>query len=290
MSTLHQNCFLCGNAKFNPIEMYAFAHLQRCASCGFVFAAPIPTLEELQTYYQNYPRDHEVSPITLKRYAELLEEFEPFRKTNRIIDVGCGDGHFLAVAKTKGWEVFGTEYTAEAVAVCEKKGIKMHTGALNRANYESESFDVITSFEVIEHINNPHEEIANFNAILRKKGLVYVTTPNFNSVSRNLLKEKWTIVEYPEHLSYYTPKTIRQVFENEGFGKLKILTTGISIGRYQHHYESQKNINDFRTADEALRQKTETNPFLQFAKKAVNTSLSMAGRGDTLKAYFRKEN
>jgi 2-polyprenyl-3-methyl-5-hydroxy-6-metoxy-1,4-benzoquinol methylase len=68
----------------------------------------------------------------------------------------------LEVAKRKGWEVYGTEYTDEAVAICAAKGINMIKGKLNPAHYAAESFDIITSFEVIEHINNPNEELSNF--------------------------------------------------------------------------------------------------------------------------------
>ena len=84
------------------------------------------------------------------------------------MDVGCGIGYFFDVAKSRGWEVYGTEYTDSAVTICEGKGITMNAGALNPQNYEAESFDVITSFEVIEHINTPKEEMARIFSLLRK--------------------------------------------------------------------------------------------------------------------------
>ncbi len=92
---------------------------------------------------------------------------------------------------------------------------------MNAENYDLESFDVITSFEVIEHINNPSEELNTFNRLLRKKGLVYVTTPNFNSLLRYRFKAAYDVICYPEHLSYYTKSTIKNYFKNQDFKELK---------------------------------------------------------------------
>jgi 2-polyprenyl-3-methyl-5-hydroxy-6-metoxy-1,4-benzoquinol methylase len=235
----------------------------------------------------------------VKRYEELLDSFEAYRQSNKIIDVGCGNGHFLKVALQRGWEVYGTEYTDEAIAQCQAKGIKMQQGELNPKHYAPESFDIITSFEVLEHINTPHQEITNFHAILRKGGLVYLTTPNFNSVSKHLLKENWSVVEYPEHLSYYTPKTLKRLFEKHQFTTLQILTTGISIGRIQlAKSKSQTTVNqentpvtpiNFRAEDETLRQQAETNPLIKLAKNTINFILNTTGKGDSLKGYFVKK-
>ena len=92
----------------------------------------------------------------------------------------------------------------------------MNEGILNPINYNFK-FDIITSFEVVEHINNPKEEINNYNQILRKGGLFYCTTPNFNSLSRRILKAKWNTICYPEHLSYYTIKTLTKLLKDTNF-------------------------------------------------------------------------
>ena len=70
-----------------------------------VHTAIEPTPAELNQYYTNYPAVTELTEITRKRYLELLDRFEPFRKTNKLIDVGCGSGLFLQVAAERGWGV-----------------------------------------------------------------------------------------------------------------------------------------------------------------------------------------
>ncbi|MCB0538257.1 MAG: class I SAM-dependent methyltransferase, partial [Bacteroidetes bacterium] len=189
----HKECLICKSKNLKKLTAYLKGNMFKCQNCNFTFASKIPTEKELVEHYEGYGRNDYLSPITVKRYNEILDSFEKYRKNNNLIDVGCGIGLFAKVAIERGWNVYGTEFTKEAIEICKSKGIKMHEGKLNPNNYDSNSFDVITSFEVIEHINNPIEEISNFNKILRKGGLVYITTPNFNSISRNLLEENWTV-------------------------------------------------------------------------------------------------
>lgn len=292
----HKKCLICNSPQLQPLQDYEETHLCKCRSCSFVFSKQIPSKEELIAHYEGYGRNDYLSPITIKRYNEILDEFEKYRKTNRIIDVGCGIGYFLEVAKERGWEVYGTEYTDQAIEICEGKNISMEQGALDPNNYPSEYFDIITSFEVLEHINNPQEELASFYKILRKGGLVYFTTPNFNSLLRYRLKSHYDIITYPEHLSYYTPSTIHKVFKKSGFKSIKVLTTGVSLTRLKRgkisktgNDEVKEKIISKNSSDEKLRLEIEEKKHLQTAKKIVNKILTVFGVGDSLKGYFIKE-
>ena len=145
----HTHCLVCKGSDLKSLAGFEKHHLNKCSSCGFVFCKPIPTQEELNEVYEGYGRNDYLSDLTIQAYERVLDSFEPYRKTNKLIDVGCGIGYFLEVAKKRGWEVYGTEFTEEAVKICEEKGAKMELGVLNPSNYEAESFDVVCSFEVI---------------------------------------------------------------------------------------------------------------------------------------------
>lgn len=287
---LHENCLICGSNLLQSLRRYHAIHLVQCGSCSFVFSQTIPSEKELVDLYSSYGRDDYLSPVTIKRFHEILDRLEKFRKTNRMIDVGCGIGYFLEAAKERGWDVYGTEYTDEAVAICRSKGIKMQQGKLNASNYESASFDVLISIEVIEHINNPSEEVEHFSRIVRPGGAVYLTTPNFNSISRLLLKEKWNVLSYPEHLCYYTPRTIQHLFSRHGFRKMKTETTGISISRIQSSvtHTPEQSVSP-TSKDEALRKTLESNKLLMLLKSLANKMLTIFGTGDSLKATFVKQ-
>ena len=285
----HKICLLCSSEKLNVLEKYKSAYLCKCKNCGFVFSKKIPTETELNNFYKGYGRDDYLSPVTIKRYNELLDKFEKFRKTGKIIDVGCGIGYFLEIAKKRGWEVYGTEFTDDALEICKSKGIKMSLGKLDPKNYDHNMFDIITSFEVLEHINNPIEEIKNFSKILRKKGLVYLTTPNFNSLLRYKLNENYDIITYPEHLSYYTPETLNFLFEKLNFRKLKLQTTGISLTKLKTK-KGQVSVGAISkdSVDENVRIKIENIKILSIIKLSINICLSIFKKGDSIKGWYTK--
>lgn len=275
------NCLLCASPALSPLPRYKKYFLVRCSSCSFVFSSRIPTGDELAANYASYPRLEYISPVTISRYHRLLQQFEPFRQSGNILDVGCGNGHFLAEAAKKGWQVFGTEYDHRAVAICQSKGITMYKGSLDSNAFPLAFFDVVSSFEVIEHINNPLEEISHVSRLLRQGGLFYITTPNFNSLSRFLLKDKWRIIEYPEHLSYYSPSTLNFLLSNNGFRKSSLLTSGFSFSRGGSAPSQNPAF-----SDEYIRLKTEKNFFFASLKKIVNALLNFTSAGDTIKAWY----
>lgn len=285
----HSKCLICNSSSLSGVGNYLKGRLVKCNDCNFHFAVDIPTTEELIAHYNKYERNDYLSPITIKRYHEILDSFEPYRKTNRLIDVGCGIGYFLTEAQKRGWEVYGTEFTDEAIAICKNKGFNMQQGVLNTADYEAGSFDIVTSFEVLEHINNPIEEIQKFNNLLRKGGLLYFTTPNFNALERYYLKENYNVVSYPEHLSYYTKTTMNGFLTKHGFDKVKITTTGISLTRIETSKEKagEKYVEENNT-DDRIRNLTEEKGWAQLAKKTINAGLDLLGVGNSLKGYYIK--
>jgi SAM-dependent methyltransferase len=111
----HRRCLLCQSNRLKPLRGYESARLVRCGECRFVVSGAVPSASELVEHYETYGRDDYLSPLTARRYHELLDRFEAARVNNRILDVGCGVGHFLGVAKERGWEVYGTELTERAV-------------------------------------------------------------------------------------------------------------------------------------------------------------------------------
>lgn len=271
--------------------MHDFSHacLVKCSRCSLVFGNKVPTTEELNRHYGNYPRYTQLSPITVKRYNELLDGFEKFRKTNNLIDLGCSNGLFLEVAKKRGWNVYGTEYDPKCIEFGKNIGVPIYkSDNLPESVFEME-FDIVTSFEVIEHINDPNRELELIKKLLRKGGATYITTPNFNSFSRFLLQHKWNAIEYPEHLTYYTAKTLNKILLQHGFEKHSVLTTGIalsrlrkSLGKVEPEGLTEKN------ADELLREKIEKDGVLQILKQIINSSLNFFKIGDAMKVLYIK--
>lgn len=166
----------------------------------------------------------------------------------------------------------------------------MFKGELQNIDFGDIKFDVIISIEVIEHINNPIEYLNKCNEVLRKGGKFYLTTPNFNSYLRYRLKEEYNIIDYPNHLSYYTRKTLAKLFNENGFRTHKIRTTGISLTRLRTSKgKSDQEFVSETSDDEMVRYKIEKNKTLRIGKRIANAVLNMFKIGDTLKGSFIKE-
>ena len=289
-------CIICNKKNLKHLSKYDAGELVRCKSCGMVFSSIIPSETALSKHYSGYARFSQISQTTIKRYNELLDKFEKFRSNNRILDVGCGEGFFLEQAVHRGWEVHGTECVPQYIEVCENKKIHMHEGILNINNYEPGSFDIITSFEVLEHLNYPVQEVSNFWKLLRKGGLLYVTTPNFNSLSRRILGNKWTVITFPDHLSYFTPATLHKIMSINKFKKIELLSTGISFERLRQSISKNRPSTDnrltnekaYQPADLEWQERIESSGLLKIAKRIINFFLTLSGTGDGLKSMYKK--
>ena len=285
----HLICPSCSSDRFILLDSYKQENLHLCKDCKLVFDTRIPDKETLVNHYKQYSRKDYNSPVTITRYKELLEKFEKFRKHNRILDLGCGVGYFLEVAKENNWEVYGTEYTIEAIEICKQKGIKMIEGDFPTSASGLSEFDIVTSFEVIEHIGEPFTHIREAYKVLRKGGLFYLTTPNFNSLNSKILKNKWNVICFPEHLMYFNSSSLKRILNRNGFEVKEILTSGMSPGRLlKSKYQEKMDFTDSSETDEQLRQKIEKKAFWKSLKFLINKVLNLSKWGESLKCYAVK--
>ena len=289
----HYSCPLCSESDIvNKKHLYCNELLQ-CRQCGLVFDKRVPSQQELTEHYSTYcySKRKPLSSATKFSFEKLLDYFEPFRIFNKILDVGCGQGDFLVAARKRGWSVYGSEYSPAAVELCEDAGINMWQGEFFGDSFGDVKFDCVTSFEVLEHVNQPSTLISNSISPLRPGGLFYLTTPNFDSIIRHFERRDFRMLGYPEHLVFYTKKSIRYLLSQHNLVEKKILTTGLDISRV-------KDIVRKRTSQEKSRVQTmaENNDVRElllsrkgaYLKRITNYILSITGTGDTLKVYSIK--
>jgi 2-polyprenyl-3-methyl-5-hydroxy-6-metoxy-1,4-benzoquinol methylase len=279
-------CPVCGGRRLSPLRAYRRAHLTRCRGCGLVFADRRPGEAELTAHYGGYSRADYDSPITRRRYRELLAGFERYRRTGRILDFGCGIGFFLEEARGRGWEAHGTEFERRAVEIVRAKGLSCAQAPIEPDSFEPDSFDVVTAFEVVEHLGDPRAEAAAIAAALRPGGLLYLTTPNFGSLSRRLLRGRWSVVSYPEHLSYFTPATLSSWLGRFGLVPVELTTTGVSLARLRRGLPAAGGGGGGQRSDERLRERIEGSRALGAAKRAAEAALGATRTGDTIKGSF----
>lgn len=280
-------CPVCENNNLQPYKIGTDFELSKCTKCKLVFSPVVPTNEELAKYYEKYAYEgvSELSPITTIRFREWLEKFESFRKLNKILDVGCGRGEFLEEAQKFGWNVTGSEYSETAVNILKAKNITVISGDIEEY-LTTDYFDVIVSIEVIEHLKNPLQNTNKMFSLLRPGGLLFLTTPNRKSLTGLIIKSSWRVFEYPEHLFYFSFRSMHKTLKIAGFSNVKIITTGISPAAIKNGL-LKKNKTNLRS-EESFREKTESKGLFVVLKKGINFSLNLFKLGDTLKIWAIK--
>jgi 2-polyprenyl-3-methyl-5-hydroxy-6-metoxy-1,4-benzoquinol methylase len=165
--------------------------------------------------------DKEVEWPTLKKNAsETLQRIELHTLApsteRRILDFGSGWGFFLAVAKERGWVTCGLEpLPASAVYARARFGLNIITDTLHENTFHSDYFDVITSFQVFEHLPYPKEDIQQLYKSLRKDGIILIEVPNFETWTMRLMKARHRHF-VRDHLNFFSINTLSQLMVNSG--------------------------------------------------------------------------
>ncbi len=291
----HQNCLLCGENKL--INIFGDDHfITRCANCSFVFSRKIASQEVLQDFYDKYPIANEYFELTRQRYISLLDYLEKFRKTGKILEVGCGEAYFLDEAKSKNWKTYGTEISAPLLENAIRKKHNIFNSLESIPPEESGEFDIIISLEVIEHLPDPRFYVAGFEKLLRSGGSLYMTTPNFNSLARIILGVNWNNIVFPEHLCYFTKKTMKKLLTRFNFKEIYSKTEGISPSRLVYPFLKWKRKDketkfqyDYNERDRNFSAQIDKKVLLSLIKKATNSVLNLTNRGETLKVHYIKK-
>lgn len=264
--------------------------LNKCRHCGVV-----ASFVTQQSKKVNYTKDYywnmkEIDPISRLRYENLVNRIQACNKNGRLLDVGCGVGHFLCVARENQWHVTGVEVSKGACEIAQEIfGLNIFLGELPALNFKSESFDAVTMLESIEHIEKPGLYLKEIYKLLRKGGLLVISTPNFNGISRFLLGFKWRAVS-PEHYHLFTVKTLKRILLYNGFYVKNVQAKNISINEIIGKTFFKRNFIevDAYYRDKKLRQKLEDSRTLFLTKAIVNKILNITRLGDSLWIFAEK--
>lgn len=296
----YSTCLVCNSSRwrtrytitFQPASEYK---LVECLHCGLVCVSKLPSKEELVEYYRNYsylnPKAWDTSHMNLRSLDILLNKLARFKKHNILLDVGCGAGGLLKRAKAKGWETIGVDISDAAISRLRDERLIVQQGDLCNLNFPDEEFDVITMTELIEHLRNPVLYIQESYRILRPGGALYLTTPNFNSLTRRLVGQKWQIICPPEHLFYFSLGCLSSLLRRCGFNLISACTENINPHKIAHAFRNEKTPDSYNRAaasTDMLRARIVSNPFLHVGKKLLNTCLTLTRSGDTLKVLAIK--
>lgn len=208
-------------------ELYSIV---QCRHCGLAYLNPRPTRRALLGHY---PADYfndlgggGVSASWMRRrlkdtlyrltggIARKIETLPP----GRVLDVGCGDGRYLAFFRDLGWETYGTDPSPVAVARSQSRGLKVAApGELEEASLPERHFDLIVLRYTIENMHHPAATLREARRVLKDEGKLFVSAPSITSPVARVFKQYCAYVEAPRHLHFFSPRTLPALLTHTGF-------------------------------------------------------------------------
>lgn len=230
-----------------------------CLTCNHSFIDPMPGEEEIinfypKSYYAHVPSDNKkisIKEILKKKLInmyygkfsnyKLVKTFqyliflllrrkinEPPRIENgKILDIGCGNGEYLLMIRQFGWEVYGLELNEQAVFLARKHGLNVLQGSAEAIEYESNFFDIVRMWNVLEHTISPRKALLEVSRVLKRGGYLLIYVPNFDSIERKIFSKYWSSLEVPRHVHHFSVKSLKLYLNHAGLVLDKWLYPGM---------------------------------------------------------------
>lgn len=252
------HCIGCGNENFevvnvsnqsssednkqlvNPIRTWV-----KCKNCGLIYTNPIPTEEILNKYYSVIAKEKfggiygnidDRFEFLVNMANKRLEKIEKYiGGVKALLDIGTGIGVFTGTALDRGWLAEGLEFTPEDCKYAKEK-FDLNLKQENFYSFkEDRKYDVVTLFEVIEHLRNPLGDLKQINKLIKNDGILVIATPIQDSLYGKKMKSEnifWNVVT---HLSYFTKDVMLNYLKEAGFEILEINNSNEGMGRMEFY-------------------------------------------------------
>lgn len=236
---IFQRCPICQSALTPSRIVVPEGPLLECANCGQLLSGCNAAQYDDALQMWNTAHGTSPQPRAVRRYREVVtrrlrkaEQLLGRRKGMNLLDVGCSSGALLAIAKDRGFKVWGVEPAHEAAQTAIRAGFQVHEGYLSDARYPSGHFDVITLFEIVEHLRDPVEVVAECARILKPGGVLVVNTPNAHSWSAETLGGQWegfSLFGLGGHISFFSPRSMGELAKRTGLSVEWIETRNVRL-------------------------------------------------------------
>jgi len=232
-------CPLCGTDHREPLFSYGGERRVRCPQCGLIYVNPRRSRAAIETFYEedyySQERTQAAFAARLGFFEEAARRIERMAGGGRLLDVGCGYGHFLQACQRRGWQVKGVELSGAAGDRARAAGLEVFRGSLAQAGYPAERFDVVTLWNVLDHLAEPLAEAREIMRVLRPGGLLFGRSPNAafhlraNQAIRLLNRLGLQVRDVTVfHLISFSPATARRFLARAGFADIRVVNSPMS--------------------------------------------------------------
>ncbi|QSE96378.1 class I SAM-dependent methyltransferase [Fulvivirga lutea] len=234
-----EECIVCGSSDINYFTQdHKGIRIFKCNNCNMKFMNPQYTDQYLSDFYAEYQskdfKHHRYGDEENPRFAkhqDNIQLIEEYINPGKFFSIGSGNGFDMKVARDRGWEVEGYEVDPDFTKeLADKFSIKMYSGKFEDIDLPAETYDCVYMNHVIEHPKNPGEYLSKIREILKPGGILYIATPNIDSLSikikktldsLGLRKKKGSYYDTWQHLTYYNPHHFSNILSSKfGFETL----------------------------------------------------------------------
>ena len=193
----------------------------RCRQCGLVYTDPRPDGRDILETYRAvedplYIEEREGRVLTFEHHLKPMERLTGKPARRPLLDVGAYTGVFVEIASQHGWDAWGLEPSSWAVERARSRGLQMIQGTLDTTDLPEERFDVVTMWDVIEHLTDPRQALVEARRLLTPNGLLVIHTIDIESLFARLMGPRWPwLMEM--HIYYFSRSTLQAMLEDCGF-------------------------------------------------------------------------
>jgi 2-polyprenyl-3-methyl-5-hydroxy-6-metoxy-1,4-benzoquinol methylase len=194
----------------------------RCKNCHLIYMNPMEKVGKTNEYYYKAKNTHAptIRECYLKTAKSQVRLIQKYASGTNLLDIGCAQGFFLFSASKVGYTTKGIEISQDAAAYATKEfGLDVEAKPFEELWFSESSFDVVTLWQVLEHVPYPLMVLKEVYRILKPGGLVVASTPNIESIPAKILRKKWWDIKRL-HINQFTTKTLMDILYNAGFKKI----------------------------------------------------------------------
>lgn len=220
-----------------------------CKECGLLFTTPRPNKDEIGRYYKSeeyyshqenkegfIPKVYEkVKSVNLKNKYGIATEG---KEKGKALDIGCGVGDFLHTMEQHGWDCTGVEPSEDAKVIAKKRIKGQLLSSEEQENLPDSSFDIITMWHVLEHVDDIRWQIQQLHRLCKPGGRIIIALPNYKSYDGQYYKAEWAAYDVPRHLNHFNKETLIKILEESGLRHVK--TEKLAWDAYYISYMSEK--------------------------------------------------
>lgn len=219
-------CPLCQSTAARPL----FEPIEQCAGCGLARTKPAGRFHDSQPDPGQYDQDYFTSRNAYlsqqaafsQMFARTLDQLQPFKATGALLDIGCGPGLLLKLARERGYATQGCDISEWATEYARSQGFDVRTGDVQTLGYGAGQFDVVVINHTLEHLPQPLDTLREACRVLKDDGVLLVGVPNFASFMSRVMRERWAGLLPDQHLWHFTPLTLTRALRQAGFRVLRL--------------------------------------------------------------------